>query len=510
MRKHHLRYVLLCLGVVFVAIILVGQWPRGTPIASVSDQALRPSVLETGIVKEYELRAEKTMIELRPGLMTEAFAYNAQVPGPEIRLKLGDRVKVTLKNNLDEPTTIHWHGIRVPAAMDGVPMVSQEPVPPGGTFVYEFVPPDAGTYFYHSHVAVDDQVDRGLYGAFIVEPSDALDMRDGVFALDDWLLDANGVRLPTSASEPELDIDNSLDVVSEATLGPVAANGGHMMMDGGMMMGDMGGSGMMDHSLPDAINGRFGNVMTVNGKAGTAVAPIRVARGERFLARFLNASNAMTHELRASDGRSLSIVAVDGILLTRPFVTDRLIFPPAKRFDVVIEAKDDVDWALEGGTGVRAIRIPVEVEGETTKVTALPTGILATMPDLGAAKPDATFTVSTDRMMNATTWLLNGRPFDMEGENPTVATFPRGKWVKLRFVNMSPMAHTMHVHGHFMHVIARNGQRITAATSEDTVVVRAMETVEVVMLADNPGDWVVHCHNLEHEEHGLMAKFNVE
>lgn len=510
MWKHHLRYALLCLGVVLVAITLAGRWPRVAPIASVSDQVPRPAVQETGIVKEYALRAEKSTIELRPGLKTEVFAYNAQVPGPEIRLMLGDRVKVTLKNDLDEPTTIHWHGIRVPAAMDGVPMVSQEPVPPGGTFVYEFVPPDAGTYFYHSHVDVDDQVDRGLYGAFVVEPSGALDLRDGVFALDDWLLDAKGVRLPTSSSEPELDIDNTLDVVSEAALGRVAANGGHMMMGGGMMIGGMSGSGMMDHSMPDAINGRFGNVMTVNGKAGTAVTPIRVARGERFLARFLNASNAMTHELRSSDGRPLAVVAVDGVLLAQPFVTDRLILPPAKRFDVVIEAKDDVDWALEGGTGVRSIRIPVEVDGETTKVAAIPAGMSATIPDLGAARPDATFTVSTDRMMNATTWLLNGRPFDMDGENPTVANFKRGDWVKLRFVNQSPMAHTMHVHGHFMYVIARNGQRVTAATSEDTVVVRAMETVEVVMLADNPGDWVVHCHNLEHEEHGLMAKFRVE
>lgn len=491
------------------SLLVIGAGCARTPVADRPAPAVAPAPVETGTVKELVLTAEKKTIELKPGLSTEAWTYGGAVPGPEVRVKLGDRVRITLKNDLDQPTTIHWHGIRVPAGMDGVPGVSQEPVPPGGTFVYEFVPPDAGTFFYHSHVDVDDQVDRGLYGAFVVEPAAGLSMRDGVFALDDWLLDAKGGRLPTESSGPELDIDNSLDVVSEAAVGVPSGHAGHMMADGGMMMGSMGSGGMMDHAIPDAINGRFGNVMTVNGRASGSVEPIRMAKGERFLARFLNASNAMTHELKASDGRALAIVAVDGRLLARPFVTDRLVLPPAKRFDVVLESKDGKDWALEGGTGVRAIRIPVTVEGEA-ETAPLPDGVAAPDPGLDDAKPDATFAVSTDRMMNATTWLVNGRPFDMEGENPPVATFRRDTWVKLRFTNGSPMAHTMHVHGHFMQVIARNGQRVNVATSEDTVVVRAMETVDVVMLADNPGDWVVHCHNLEHEEHGLMAKLIIE
>lgn len=463
---------------------------------------------ETGITHEYEFVAKKTRIELKPGVSTEVWAYNGTVPGPEIRLKLGDRVKITLKNDLEEPTTIHWHGIRVPQAMDGVPMVSQEPVPPGGTFVYEFTPPDAGTYFYHSHVEVNEQVDRGLYGAFVVDPAEGMTLPDGVFALDDWLLDVKGGRLPTSASEDELDIDNALDVISAAAVGNSSGHAGHMMAGGAMMGGSQ--SAMMDHNMPAEINGRFGNVVTVNGKADGAVAPIRFARGERFIARFLNASNAMTHQLRASDGREFTIVAVDGVLLDKPFITDHLVFPPAKRFDVAIEAQDGKSWAFEGGKGNRSIRIPVEVKSEVGAALALPSGKRAGIPDLSAAKPHATFTVSADDMMRATTWQLNGRAFDMHGENPLMATFELGTWVKLRFENASMMAHTMHIHGHFMYVIARNGQRIAAGTSEDTVVVRPMEMVEVAMLADNLGDWVVHCHNLDHEEHGLMAKFNVE
>lgn len=494
-----------------VALLLIGGGCAKTPTTAVRDASapVPAPPKETGNVVEHSLVAKKTTVELKPGLSTEAWAYNETVPGPEIRATLGDRVKITFKNELDEPSTIHWHGIRVPAAMDGVPMVSQEPVPPGGTFTYEFLPPDAGTYFYHSHVRVDEQVDRGLYGAFVVEPSEKATMRDGVFALDDWLLDAKGARLPTTASEPELAIDNVLDVVSEAATAS-RGHAGHMMADGSMMMGGMGSGGMMNHMIPAEINGRFGNVVTVNGRANGFVAPIVLARGERFLARFLNASNAMTHELKSSDGRAFAVVAVDGIALSAPYVTDRLILPPAKRFDVVLEATNGKDWALAGGTGKRAIRIPIKIEGETETVAMPSSGVAPAMPDLRAAKPDATFQVETDSMMNATSWVVNGRPYDMEGENPVLATFARGTWVKMRFENASPMAHTMHVHGHFMRVITRNGQRVDANTSEDTVVMRPMETMDVVMLADNPGDWVMHCHNLDHEEHGLMANFKVE
>lgn len=490
-----------------VLIVLVGTGCNKPQFRNTS-QTLTPlpaPPYETGIIHEYSFTAKKARLELKPGLTTEVWSYNGVVPGPEIRLKLGDRVKITLKNDLDSPTTIHWHGLRIPQAMDGVPMVSQDPIPPGGTFVYEFTPPDAGTFFYHSHVDTDEQVDRGLYGAFIIEPVEGMPMRDGVIAFDDWLLDTKGARLPTTSSEEELPIDNALDVVSAATTGGESGHAGHTM-GGGMMMS----GGMMDHDMPDEINGRFGNIVTVNGKANGVVAPITIAKGERFLARFLNASNAMTHELRASDGRKFTIVAVDGTNLEKPFITDHLVLPPAKRFDVIIEATDGKSWALEGGKGKRAMRIPIEVKGEQNTIGEITPGARVDMPDLEYVKPDAVFTIATDDMMNATTWLLNGRAFDMHGENPTVATFKRGTWVKLRFANTSMMAHTMHTHGSFMHVISRNGQRVSTSTSEDTIVVRPMETVDVAMLADNPGDWVLHCHNLDHEEHGLMAMFKVE
>jgi FtsP/CotA-like multicopper oxidase with cupredoxin domain len=107
----------------------------------------------------------------------KVWAYNGQVPGPVLRVRLGETLRVHFTNNLPEETTIHWHGVRLPNAMDGVPGVTQPPVPPAGEFVYEFTPKDAGTFWFHPHVRASEQVERGLYGVLVVE-----DASPGVFA----------------------------------------------------------------------------------------------------------------------------------------------------------------------------------------------------------------------------------------------------------------------------------------------------------------------------------------
>ncbi|MGH2554608.1 MAG: multicopper oxidase family protein, partial [Actinomycetota bacterium] len=133
-------------------------------------QVLEPTVENS--VKVFELMAMPVEWEVAPGQVVTAWAYNGQVPGPEIRVERGDRVRVILTNHLTEPTTIHWHGVTVPNAMDGVPYVTQDPVMAGETFTYEFTVVDRpGTYLYHSHFNSTEQVNRGLYGAFVVEPA---------------------------------------------------------------------------------------------------------------------------------------------------------------------------------------------------------------------------------------------------------------------------------------------------------------------------------------------------
>jgi FtsP/CotA-like multicopper oxidase with cupredoxin domain len=138
----------------------------------VGGQVLQPTI-EDG-VKVFQLMAMPVQWEVSPGQVVTAWAYNEQVPGPEIRVHRGDRIRFILTNHLPEPTVIHWHGLTVPNAMDSVPYVTQDPVMPGGTFTYEFKVVDSpGTYLYHSHFDSASQVARGLYGPFVIEPRHA-------------------------------------------------------------------------------------------------------------------------------------------------------------------------------------------------------------------------------------------------------------------------------------------------------------------------------------------------
>ncbi|MGH7830506.1 MAG: multicopper oxidase domain-containing protein, partial [Candidatus Binatia bacterium] len=210
-------------------------------------------------MREIHLEAREIMWELTPGKRMKALAYNGQIPGPELRFKEGERVRIVLKNALSEPTTIHWHGVDVPNAMDGVPGITQKPVQPGGTFIYEFEARPAGTRWYHTHFQEHKQLDLGLYAPLIIEPVKpdpfAFD-REYTLMLDDW---ATGVGKPLPGTQ-------------EGTVGGRGGMGGMM---GGMMGRGMGG--MMGGQGTPAYD-----VMTINGKAYPATSPLKVRKGERI------------------------------------------------------------------------------------------------------------------------------------------------------------------------------------------------------------------------------------
>src|SRR6185295_5797340 len=150
----------------------------------------------TGVTREFTVTAAPATVMLFDGRPLDVWAYNAQVPGPVLRVRLGETVRVTFTNRLPQPTTIHWHGVRVPNAMDGVPGVTQPAVQPGESFVYEFTPKDAGTFWFHPHLRSSEQIERGLFGVLIVEDRAPRPYtRDVVWVLDDWLL-ANGAIVP--------------------------------------------------------------------------------------------------------------------------------------------------------------------------------------------------------------------------------------------------------------------------------------------------------------------------
>ncbi|WP_386630423.1 multicopper oxidase family protein [Sulfitobacter geojensis] len=238
----------------------------------------------------FVLRAASGQAALRPAPYgpTDVWSYNGSVPGPEIRVRQGDRVRVLARNGLDEDTTIHWHGIRTPNAMDGVPFLTQEPIPVGGDFLYEFDALDAGTFWYHPHQRSSEQVGRGLYGPLIIEEANPIRVdRDLTWMLDDWRMTRDG-----------------------------------------QIAGDF-------NSRHDAMHGgRIGNSVTINGQIPERIA---VQAGERIRLRLVNAANARIFGLDFG-GLAPVVVALDGQPVA-PHAPDRgiVVIGPAMRVDLVIE-----------------------------------------------------------------------------------------------------------------------------------------------------------------------------
>ncbi|HEY5700598.1 MAG TPA: multicopper oxidase domain-containing protein, partial [Gammaproteobacteria bacterium] len=193
---------------------------------------------------------------------TAVWAYNGAVPGPLIRKRQGDRLRVRVDNRLDQPTTVHFHGVRMPNAMDGVPFVTQKPIGSNASFLYDFTLPDAGTYWYHPHLNSSEQVARGLAGPLVIEERNPIKVdRDLVWVLDDWLLDASAA---------------------------IAGGFGH------------------PHDM--SHNGRIGNTVTINGRVP---GELSVRSGERIRLRLINVANARIFALRF-DGHAPKIIALDG------------------------------------------------------------------------------------------------------------------------------------------------------------------------------------------------------
>jgi FtsP/CotA-like multicopper oxidase with cupredoxin domain len=423
-----------------------------------------------GIVRTYDVDAAAAELPLIDGGKLRVWAYNGRVPGPELRVRLGETLRVRFTNHLPEATTIHWHGVRVPNEMDGVPHVTQPPVEPGGSFVYEFTPKDAGTFWFHPHVRSSEQVERGLYGVLIVEDATPLPYaRDVVWVLDDWLLD-----------ETRQIFDRF--------------NTPHDLMH----------------------DGRWGNVVTVNARTDTAL----VARGgERIRLRLLNASNGRIY---APDfgGLDPKIVAVDGLYLARPIPLGRFELAPGNRLDL--------DLTLPAGAQSRSFSVvdrfyadrpnrlaDIVVDGAAAgPIAAFPSPARARVPawSAGLALPATKEFVLDARRGGhfGIEWTINNQAFaGHEHHGPPMLTLERGGWVRLRFVNASYRLHPIHLHGMFFRLLARNGAPVDEPFFRDTVLIHSKETIDIGLVPLDAGKWMMHCHILEHAEAGMMTLFEV-
>jgi len=462
-----------------------------------------------GGIREIELVAKETRWELAPGKIIKAMAYNGHVPGPTLRLREGERVRISLKNELAEPTTIHWHGVDVPNSMDGVPGITQKPVQPGETFVYEFEARPAGTRWYHTHFQEHKQMDLGLVAPLIIDPADsepfAFD-REYTLVLDDWAT-GTGPALPRT---------------TEGIAGARGSMGG--MMGGGMgrmMEGMMGGRGM-GGMMGGGMMGMGGqtpayDTMTINGKAYPATEPLQVKKGERVRLRLINASADHTHVIRLA-GHRLKLTHTDGNPLVQPVEVDAVPIAPSERYDVFFVAEHPGSWFLycaEAGHPGAGEQVAVVYEGHEGRTPEAPiegiTDLSLWRYGIGRGRDvlhppsgrERTFDLSlSGGMMGSDVWAINGKQYP----NTDPLRLRKGDRVRVRFNNMSMEAHPMHLHGQSFKVLAFNGRRLRHPIVKDSVDVEAhMGSVEIEFTAYNPGDWFFHCHKPMHMEGGMIT-----
>jgi FtsP/CotA-like multicopper oxidase with cupredoxin domain len=447
------------------------------------------------------LTARSTTLDLG-GPQVATWAYGDSLPGPVVRATAGDLLRITLDNQLPVESTIHWHGIALRNAADGVPGLTQDPVASGRKFVYEFVAPDPGTYFYHPHVGV--QLDRGLYAPLIIDDPNEPGAYDSewVVVLDDWI-DGTGTT-------PDQVLANLTGPAASSTGSTDGMNGMNMGGDSSMGGMDMSGTGGMNMGSSDSPFGDAGDVtyphFLINGRVNTAPDVLRAKPGQRIRIRIINAA-ADTIFAVALGGHRLTLTHTDGYAV-QPRQADAFYIGMGERYDVVTTLDDGLfplvaEPVGKDGVALAAIRTGAGAIPTPDRAAAIPelTGQMVQGADLIPA-PEARLPVkdigqsielSLTGQMNPYAWAINGAPY---GKNKPV-TIQAGKRVSVQLSNMTMMTHPMHLHGHTFAL--PNGLR------KDTVLLKPMQKLAVQLEADNPGNWMAHCHNIYHAEAGMMA-----
>ncbi|ADD45208.1 multicopper oxidase family protein [Stackebrandtia nassauensis] len=444
---------------------------------------------DPGKVRKFTLKPGRTEVDLG-GVAVTTWAYGGKIPGEPIRVTRGEQIKAVLDNGLPDPTTVHWHGLALRCDADGVPDVTQKPVGAGERHTYTFTAAHAGTYWFHPHVGV--QQDRGLYAPLIVEdPDEPLSYdEEWIVVLDDWMDGVTG--------SPD-------DVLKE--LGGGMSHGGHSGGDsddepqsqGHMLMGadsDLLGGDAGDVSYPHFL---------INGRVPADPEVFKVKPGTRLRLRVINAAGDTAFRL-ALGGHTMTVTHTDGFGV-RHTETDALLLGMGERYDVLVELGDGVFplVALAEGKQELARAIVRTASGETPAADVRPTELDGTIagysdlePDdsvrLKRRDPDETIDLDLTGGMMKYDWGINGESFDPD----RLYGITEGDRVRLRFKNTTTMWHPMHLHGHTF-ALSGTGLR------KDTAIVLPGQTLKVDFDADNPGRWMIHCHNVYHSESGMMT-----
>ena len=449
------------------------------------------------------------------------YGYNGQYPGPVIRAPQGATVVVVVTNEIEWPTTVHWHGVRIDNRFDGVPGVTQKPIERGQSFTYEVHVPDAGMFWYHPHVREDVQQDLGLYGNLLVVSPDPDFFgpvnREEILVLDDMLMDERGI-IPWGTEAPT-----------------------------------------------HALMGRFGNVMLVNGLTDYR---LRARSGEVVRFYLTNVANTRTFNVRFGGAR-IKLVASDIGKFEREEWVGSVVIAPAERYVVDVRFDEPGDVAITNrimainhfrGTfyphvdtlahvtvgdapaapdlaaPFSVLRTNADVEADieryrpyfdrppdyeletTVRVRGLPLPIVRSMEADTVYVPPMEWNDAMP-MMNwlstaeQVTWILRDRATG--AENGDIHwRFKVGDVVRIRVYNnpdsFHPMHHPIHIHGQRYLVVARDGVPTSNLVWKDTAIVPVGSTMDLLVEMTNPGDWMVHCHIAEHLHSGMMFHFHVD
>lgn len=463
-----------------VGLSACGLGARPSPVGPAAVRSAEANRASTGRVRYLDLQARVTQVDLG-GPVVETWTYGDSLPGRPLRATAGDRMRIAFRNHLPTHTSVHWHGLAIRNDMDGVPGLTSPEVVPGGSFDFDFIVPDAGTYWLHPHTGL--QLDRGLYAPFIIDDPAEPGAYDAewVVVLDDWTDDVG----PSP----------------EQIFATLTRNGA------GMGMG-MGGHGPMAGMAGGEV---AYPLYLVNGRVPTGPDVLTARPGQRVRLRLINAAAETMFRVALAD-HQMQITHTDGYPAT-PLETSVLLIGMGERYDAVVTLDDGVfplvaEPVGKSGLGRALVRTGA---GEVPAASHRPSELAMSPVTVGDLRvgpghalprrdPDTVQSLRLSGSMMRYVWMINGRTYD----DTEPLTIQQGQAGRLQIRNATMMPHPLHVHGHTFQIGPAGG----SGPRKDTVLVPAMSAVDVDLAADNPGTWMVHCHNAYHAEAGMMTRLD--
>lgn len=491
-------------------------------------EAARP---HSGRTVTASLTAQQVQVDLG-GPVVRTLAYGNTIPGSPIRARIGDELVVTVANRLDHPTSVHWHGIALRNDMDGAPPATPD-IPAGQDFTYRFSVPNSGTYWAHPHTGLD--ADTGLYLPVIVDdPTEGNYDAEWVVVLDDWtdgigkspqqlFRELSSPNKPAPPSEPasttttpttsttttttttgETSTTTSSTETSATSTSPTSSGSPTAAATGGPA------------GRSDLLGGDAGEIAypyyLINGRIPAAPMTFSAKPGQRIRIRFINSGSDTTFRV-ALAGHSMTVTHTDGYPVV-PTQVDALLVGMAERYDVIVTAADGVFPLVALAEGKNALARAVLSTGagsapdpgfqpaELNRRVGTVEMFTATTPvNLGRPQPGLNLPVVLGGNMVRYDWTINGKPYRdtqplhvRQGERPT-----------LTFDNPTMMYHPIHLHGHTFQLIKADG---SPGARKDTLMVLPGQKLLAVLVADNPGVWMLHCHNTYHQEAGMQTRLD--